>query len=72
VFDVNCCMFFPSGKVILTGGMDMRMRIYSIDGSCAATLQGHKRSRFAIDIDIDTSLVQSRVIRLITMRACMH
>ena len=35
VGDVNCCKFFPSGLVVLSGGMDTQLKIWSAeDGSC--------------------------------------
>lgn len=41
-FDVSTCAFFPSGKVILSGGMDMSLRVWSVaTGHCAAILLGH-------------------------------
>lgn len=40
--DVNISKFFPSGQVVLSGGSDWRLRIWSIlTGDCAATLTGH-------------------------------
>ncbi|KFO24022.1 Proteasomal ATPase-associated factor 1 [Fukomys damarensis] len=43
VFDVNCCRFFPSGLVVLSGGMDAQLKIWSAeDASCAATFKGHR------------------------------
>ena len=40
--DVETCRFFPSGVVILTGGVDMRLKIWSAqDASCPRTLVGH-------------------------------
>ncbi|KAM4701336.1 proteasomal ATPase-associated factor 1 [Discoglossus pictus] len=42
-FDVNCCMFFPSGMVVLSGGMDAQVKIWSVEnGSCPVTFKGHK------------------------------
>ena len=42
--DVTCLKFFPSNLVLLTGGDDMCVKIWSIeDGSCPVTLTGHKR-----------------------------
>jgi proteasomal ATPase-associated factor 1 len=42
VIDVETCRFFPSGIVILTGGVDMRLKIWSAqDGSCPRTFVGH-------------------------------
>ncbi len=38
--EVYCSKFFPSGLVVLTGGADMQLKIWSaISGECAATLQ---------------------------------
>ncbi|RKP13133.1 WD40-repeat-containing domain protein [Piptocephalis cylindrospora] len=40
--DISLCRFFPSGQVLLTGGTDMRLRVWSaLDGSCPVTLIGH-------------------------------
>lgn len=42
ISDVNTCRFFPSGKVVLSGGADLRLKIWSAeDGSCPVTLKGH-------------------------------
>ena len=39
---MNTCCFFPSGKVVLSGGADLRLKIWSTeDGSCPVTLKGH-------------------------------
>lgn len=43
VFDVNCCRFFPSGLVVLSGGMDAQLKIWSAeDASCVVTFKGHR------------------------------
>ncbi|XP_062910514.1 proteasomal ATPase-associated factor 1-like [Mobula hypostoma] len=43
IYDVNTCRFFPSGVVVLSGGMDAQLKIWSVeDGSCSVTLSGHK------------------------------
>ena len=40
--DVYSCRFFPSGVVILSGGADTQLKIWSAEtGQCAATLTGH-------------------------------
>ena len=40
--DVYSCRFFPSGVVVLSGGSDMQLKIWSAEsGKCAATLTGH-------------------------------
>ncbi|KAI6227886.1 WD domain, G-beta repeat protein [Aphelenchoides besseyi] len=42
VLDVNCARFFPSGLVILSGGMDMSIRIWSVErGQSVRVLKGH-------------------------------
>ena len=49
--EVNCCKFFPSGVVVLTGGMDTQLKIWSAeDGKCARTLNKSHKSRI-LDID---------------------
>lgn len=43
MYDVNTCRFFPSGIVVLSGGMDAQLKIWSVeDGNCSVTLNGHK------------------------------
>ncbi|KAM6290492.1 proteasomal ATPase-associated factor 1-like [Porphyrio hochstetteri] len=43
VCDVNCCRFFPSGLVVLSGGMDAQLKIWSAeDANCVVTFKGHK------------------------------
>ncbi|CAH2225749.1 proteasomal ATPase-associated factor 1 [Pelobates cultripes] len=43
IYDVNCCMFFPSGMVVLSGGMDSQIKIWSVeDASCPVTFKGHQ------------------------------
>ena len=40
--DVYTCKFFPSGIVVLSGGSDMQLKIWSAEtGQCATTLLGH-------------------------------
>jgi proteasomal ATPase-associated factor 1 len=42
--DVNVAKFFPSSRVLLSGGSDMVLRVWSVeenDGRCAAILRGH-------------------------------
>lgn len=42
--EVNRCAFFPSGVVVLSGGVDMKLKIWSAeDAKCVATLVGHTR-----------------------------
>lgn len=46
VGDVYTCRFFPSGIVILSGGADLQLKIWSaLDGSCPRTLTGHTRGK---------------------------
>lgn len=41
--DVTTVQFFPSNLVLLTGGADFQVKIWSVlDGSNPVTLQGHK------------------------------
>ncbi|KAM6292696.1 proteasomal ATPase-associated factor 1-like [Porphyrio hochstetteri] len=43
VCDVNCCRFFPSGLVVLSGGMDAQLKIWSAeDANCVVTFKSHK------------------------------
>lgn len=43
--DIYCCRWFPSVKVILSCGVDLRIKIWSADtGECARTLQGHTKA----------------------------
>ncbi|XP_022089924.1 proteasomal ATPase-associated factor 1-like [Acanthaster planci] len=40
--EVITCRFFPSGIVVLTGGLDRQIKIWSAeDGSCPVTIRGH-------------------------------
>ncbi len=42
VGDVYKCRFFPSGIVVLSGGADMQLKIWSAEtGQCPVTLRGH-------------------------------
>lgn len=44
VGDINAAKFFPSGKVVLSGGADIALRIWDLEtGLCAAQLKGHTR-----------------------------
>ena len=46
VSDINFCRFFPSGVVILSGGADMMLKVWSAEtGQCAATFTGHTGGR---------------------------
>ena len=59
--DVETCRFFPSGIVVLSGGADMRLKIWSAqDGTCPRTLIGHTGGQGA-----QYSQGQSAVIRCI-------
>jgi len=49
--DVNVCKFFPSGKVVLSGGADWRLKIWdALAGVCGATLIGHQAGILGLDI----------------------
>lgn len=51
VMDVYRAKYFPSGQVLLTGGMDMTLKIWTYDeGDCARTLKGHTGSVTGIGI----------------------
>lgn len=39
---INTCKFFPSGKVILSGGSDLKLKIWGLDGGNPVTLKGHQ------------------------------
>ncbi|KAG7394113.1 Proteasomal ATPase-associated factor 1 [Phytophthora boehmeriae] len=41
VADVTSARFFPSSQVVLTGSLDLTLRIWSVTGRCAAVLKGH-------------------------------
>jgi len=45
VADINSVRFFPSGTVLLSGGADMILKIWTLaqEGLCAAELKGHTR-----------------------------
>ncbi|KAL3669129.1 hypothetical protein V7S43_005514 [Phytophthora oleae] len=42
VMDVTSARFFPSSQVLLTGSLDFTLRIWSVQGRCAAVLKGHR------------------------------
>lgn len=43
--DVYCCRWFPSVKVVLSCGADLKINIWSVvTGECAKTLVGHTRA----------------------------
>ena len=47
--DVNTAKFFPSGVVILSGGSDTQLKVWSAEtGQCAATMIGHKAGMCAL------------------------
>ncbi|KIH42561.1 WD domain, G-beta repeat protein, partial [Ancylostoma duodenale] len=42
IMDVYKCRFFPSGLVVLSAGMDMSVRVWSVEtGQCPRTFKGH-------------------------------
>ena len=48
---VYATRFFPSGTVIISGGADFRLKIWSAEtGNCAATLVGHRGAINAISV----------------------
>ena len=51
LMDVTCTRFFPSGMVVLSGALDMQLRIWDLtNGECAAVLKGHRGRINALDI----------------------
>lgn len=72
VADVECVKFFPSNKVLLTGGSDMCVKIWSVeDGSCPVTLAGHKRGITSLDmIDRGKEVVSSSLDGTIKVWVC--
>ncbi|GMF33472.1 unnamed protein product [Phytophthora lilii] len=42
VADVTSVRFFPSSQVVLTGSLDFTLRVWSVQGRCAAVLKGHR------------------------------
>ncbi|KAK0394759.1 hypothetical protein QR680_000920 [Steinernema hermaphroditum] len=47
IMDVNVCRFFPNGGILLTGGMDMTVRVWSVLESPAnnvRTFKGHSKA----------------------------
>jgi len=52
IADINTVRFFPSGSVILSGGADMILKIWTLaqDGMCAAEFKGHKRGILSTSI----------------------
>ncbi|CAB3410831.1 unnamed protein product [Caenorhabditis bovis] len=49
--DVNRCRYLPSDLVIISGGLDMSVRIWGIDdGTCARVLMGHTREVTGIGV----------------------
>lgn len=44
--DIYKAKFFPSGMVVLSGGADTQLKIWSAEtGLCAATMVGHKAGK---------------------------
>ncbi|EYB98232.1 hypothetical protein Y032_0133g1785 [Ancylostoma ceylanicum] len=42
IMDVYKCRFFPSGLVVLSAGMDMSVKVWSVEtGQCPRTFKGH-------------------------------
>lgn len=55
--DVYTCRFFPSGIVVLSGGADMQLKIWSAEtGKCAATLIGHRGGNSGTESTLVVSL----------------
>ncbi|XP_072037311.1 LOW QUALITY PROTEIN: proteasomal ATPase-associated factor 1-like [Amphiura filiformis] len=49
--EVSTCQFFPSGIVVLSGGLDTQLKIWSAeDGSCPVTMRGHGSAIRSTDV----------------------
>ncbi|VDL72948.1 unnamed protein product [Nippostrongylus brasiliensis] len=56
VMDVYKCRFFPSGLVILSGGIDMSVRVWSVEtGTCPRTFKGHTSGWYLGEKSFDNS-----------------
>jgi len=42
--DITLLKFFPSGQVLLSGSLDMSLKVWGMDGSNPVTLLGHTRA----------------------------
>ena len=42
--DITMTKFFPSGQVVLSGSIDMSLKVWGMDGSNPVTLTGHTRA----------------------------
>ncbi|PAV76855.1 hypothetical protein WR25_25959 [Diploscapter pachys] len=43
--DVSVCRFFPSGLVLLSGGVDLQLRVWSVEtATCVRELKGHTQA----------------------------
>lgn len=43
--EIYCCRWFPSLKVVLSCGADLRIKVWDIQtGNCAATFVGHTKA----------------------------
>lgn len=51
LLDVTCTKFFLSNQVLLSGSLDMQIKIWNIiDGTCVRTLKGHTRAVMDLEI----------------------
>ncbi|TMS34472.1 hypothetical protein L596_002056 [Steinernema carpocapsae] len=48
IMDVNVCRFFPSGGILLSGGMDMSVRVWAILESLPANIRTFTGHRMAV------------------------
>lgn len=66
--DIYHCRWFPSLKVVLSCGADLRIKIWSADtGECAKTLVGHTKP--VTDIAI---VDRGRNIISVSKYVCLH
>ena len=42
--EISLLKFFPSGQVLLSGSLDMTLKVWGMDGSNPVTLLGHTRA----------------------------
>jgi len=62
ISDINTARFFPSGTVVLSGGSDMLLKIWTLmqDCMCVAEFKGHKRGILSSDfVDRGRNIVSS-------------
>uniref|UniRef100_A0A1I7XT02 WD_REPEATS_REGION domain-containing protein n=1 Tax=Heterorhabditis bacteriophora TaxID=37862 RepID=A0A1I7XT02_HETBA len=49
IMDIYKCRFFPSGMVVLSAGMDLTVRVWSVEtGQCVRTFKGHTQGYYLL------------------------